>query len=286
MRTLLREPLVHFLAISLAMFLLFNVVSGAKGGADRRIVVSDATLANIVKQYEVVWKRPLTPTELEGLIDSHVRDEIFFREGVAMGLERDDPVIRRRVQQKLVVITEESAAARGAPTDAELESYLSKHADRYVRPAVIGFDQVMFNRARRGQALDADLAAAVARLRAGAKPDAFGDSSMLPATTPATSADLVARDYGDEFAASITALPVDAWSGPVASAYGVHVVRVTSRTPARAATLAEARAAIERDWERDRRLLASDDYYAKVRPKYDVVIESSIPDALNVGARN
>ena len=110
MRILLREPLLHFFALGLTLFLLFNFVSGAKGGADRRIVVNDATVANIVQLYQGTWKRPLTPPELQGLIDSHVREEILFREGVAMGLDRDDLMIRRRVQQKLVVITEESAA--------------------------------------------------------------------------------------------------------------------------------------------------------------------------------
>lgn len=163
MRKLLREPLLHFFALGLALFLLFNVVSGVKGGADRRIVVNDATVANIVKVYQGAWKRPLTPTELQGLIDSHVREEILFREGVAMGLDRDDLVIRRRVQQKMAVIIEE-AAARDAPADAELEGYLAKHAERYGQPAVIGFDQVMFDPLRHPSGLDATLAAALGRL--------------------------------------------------------------------------------------------------------------------------
>ena len=136
--------LLHFFALGLALFLLFNFVSAAKGGADRRIVVNDATVANIVQVYQGAWRRQLTPTELQGLIDSYVREEILFREGKAMGLDRDDLVIRRRVQQKMVVITEESAA-RAAPTEAELDGYLEKHAERYRRPAVIGFDQVMFD---------------------------------------------------------------------------------------------------------------------------------------------
>jgi hypothetical protein len=284
MRKLFREPLLHFLVLGLALFLLFNVVSGAKGGADRRIVVNDATVANIVQLYQGAWKRPLTSTELQGLIDSHVREEILFREGVAMGLDRDDPVIRRRVQQKLVVITEESAA-RPAPADAELEGYMNKHAERYGRPAIIGFDQVMFDPMRHGAGLDADLAAALARLRAGAKPDIIGDSTLLPATTATIPADLLARDYGDDFATSVIALPVGTWSGPVASGYGVHLVRVTSRTPGHPATLAEVRTAVERDWENDRRLLANEDYYNRARQKYDVLIDASLPGAPNAGAR-
>ena len=285
MRKLFREPLLHFLALGFGLFLLFNIVSGAKGGADRRIVVNDATVANIVRQYQGAWKRPLMPSELQGLIDSHVREEILFREGVAMRLDRDDQVIRRRVQQKIIVISEESAA-RSAPTDAELEGYLSKHAERYGRPAVIGFDQVMLDPRRHGSALKADIAAALAGLTAGAKPDAMGDSSLLPTTAAAIPADLLARDYGDDFAASLATLPVGVWGGPVKSGYGVHLVRVTSRMPGRPAMLTEVRTAVERDWENDRRVSAREAYYQKARQKYDVVIDVSVQGRLNAGARD
>jgi len=285
MRKLYREPLLHFLALGFGLFLLFNIVSGAKGGADRRIVVTDGTVANIVRQHEGALKRRLMPNELQGLIDSYVREEILFREGVAMGLDRDDQVIRRRVQQKIIVISEESAA-RPVPTDAELEGYLSKHGERYGRAAVIGFDQVMLDPRRHGSALKADLAAALARLTSGAKPDTMGDSSLLPTTVGAVPADLLARDYGDAFTTSLATLPVDTWSGPVASGYGVHLVRVTSRMPGGPATLAEVRTAVERDWENDRRSSASDGYYQKARQKYDVVIDADVHGRLNAGVRN
>ena len=152
LRGLLREPLLHFLVLGLALFLLYNAISGSRGGGDRRIVVNDATVATIVRLHQSTWKRTPTPAELKGLIDAHVRDEVLFREGAAMGLDRDDAVIRRRVQQKLVVIAEESDA-RAAPTDAELQAYLGKHADRYARPAIVGFDQVMFDPMRHGASL-------------------------------------------------------------------------------------------------------------------------------------
>jgi hypothetical protein len=274
---LIREPLLHFLLIGLLLFVLFNVVSGGRGGADRRIVVNDAMVGSIVQRYRSTWQRPPTPSELRGLIDSQVREEILFREGVAMGLDRDDPVIRRRVQQKLDVIAEESQA-RSAPSEADLAEYLGKHAERYARPAVVGFDQVMFDPVRRRANLDADLAGALARLRAGAKPDTVGDSSLLPANSTAIPADRLARDFGEDFAGYVLALPVGDWSGPVSSGYGVHLVRVNSKTPGRPATLDEVRTAVERDWENDRRVRANADYYARLRRKYDVVIDVALPD--------
>ena len=273
---LMREPLLHFLIIGLLLFLLFNAVSGRRGGADRRIVVNDATVASLVQRHQSTWRRPPTPSELKGLIDSHVRDEMLYREGVAMGLDRDDPVIRRRVLQKLGVLTEESAA-QSAPGDADLDAYLKTHAGRYALPAVLSFDQVLFDPVKRGSRLEADLAAALARLNAGADAGKLGEPSLLPGSVAAIAADRLARDFGDEFASAVVALPVGGWQGPVRSGYGVHLVRVTSKTAGRAATLAEVRAAVERDWENDRRLQASEAFERKLRKSYDVVIEAKLP---------
>jgi hypothetical protein len=278
LRRLLREPLVHFLVLGTALFVLYDALSGAKGGSERRIVVNDATVAAIVRQHQAAWKRPPTPAELRGLVDAHVRDEVLYREGVALGLDRDDAVIRRRVQQKLGVVAEESMA-RSVPTEAELQDYLDKHAGRYVRPAVVGFEQVMFDPLKRRTSLRADLDNALARLTEGASPEAMGDSSMLPASIGTIPADLLAREYGDGFAAALMALPIGSWSGPIASGYGAHLVRVNHRTPGRTATLAEARAAVAGDWEGDRRAQASEAFYRNALKKYDVVIDVDLPVA-------
>ena len=109
---------------------------------------------------------------------------------------------------------------------------------------------------------------------------------MLPASADPIPADLLARDYGDDFSTSLIALPLGTWRGPVASAYGVHLVRVTSRTPGRPATLAEVRTAVERDWENDRRLLGNEDYFHRMRQKYEVVMEATLPRMPETGARN
>ena len=274
-RRLIREPLLHFLLLGLMLFWLFKVASGARGGTDHRIVINDATVATIVQRYQSVWQRPPTPAELRGLIDTQIREEILYREGVAMGLDRDDPVVRRRVLQKFDVLTEESAA-QSAPGEAELAAYLKTHASHYAQPTVIGFEQVMFDPVRHGAHLERDVAAALARLRAGADPAVVGDGSLLPASVSASPADLLARDFGEEFAQALMALPLGDWQGPVTSGYGVHLVRVTHRTPGRPATLAEVRPAVERDWESGRRLQAKEAYYQKLRQDYDVVIEAKL----------
>ena len=282
-RKLIREPLVHFLLLGLLLFMLFNVVSGQRGGSDRRIVINDATVGAILQAYQGTWQRPPTPDELKGLIENRIREEVLYREGVSMGLDRDDSVIRRRVLQKLDVISEESVAQE-APTDAVLEKWLQQHADRYAKPAVLDFEQVLFDPVKHGARLKADLDAALARLQAGANPKSVGDQSLLPASAKETPADMVARDFGEQFAAALIALPVGAWQGPVASGYGAHLVRVSRRTPGHPATLAEVRTSVERDWEGYARAQAQEQYYRRLRRGYDVVIEANLPAAANPGA--
>lgn len=246
-------------------------MSGARGGAGRRIVVNDATVAEIIQRYQSVWQRAPTTAELQGLIETHVREEMLFREGVELGFDRDDPVIRRRVLQKIEVITEE-ASSRQAATDADLEAYLAAHADHYSRQTLISFDQILFDPVRHAAGIEADVDSALGRLRAGAKPDGIGDNSSLHRSDSADVASL-ASNYGQDFAASLTVLPLGVWSGPVTSGYGVHLVRVNTRTPGRPSTLAEVHGAVERDWEHERREHANADYLSKLRRKYSVVMD-------------
>ena len=273
-----REPLLHFLAAGFAIFLLYDRVAPHKAVAGNRLVVSSATVAALADRFQSAWQRPPTPVELGGLVDSYVDEEVLFRQGLALGLDRDDPVIRRRVLQKLAVVGEESGAI-AAPTDAELAAYLVAHADRYATPARVAFEQVMFDPQRHRGHLEADILAAKARLVAGAAPEDVGDPTMLSHRTSEQGIDLTGRDYGEEFAAALAALRVGAWEGPLRSGYGLHLVRVTTSTPGRPATLAEVRAAVTRDWENDRRVNALALYTKKLRNTYTITVES--PPAAN-----
>ena len=213
LRKLLREPLLHFLLLGLLLFLLFNLISGRQGGADRRIVINDAEVGSLVQTFQGTWQRPPTMQELRGLIDSRIREEVLYREGAALGLDRDDAVIRRRVLQKLDVISEESQSQE-APSDAVLGAWLQQHEARYAQPAVLNFEQVLFDPVRHGTKLKADVDAALARLRAGADPAKVGDQSLLPTRASASPADMVARDFGEQFASALIAAPLGVSAGP------------------------------------------------------------------------
>ena len=275
---ILREPLVHFLFLGLLLFVLFGVLSGRQGGSEERIVISQAMVDEIAQAFQATWQRPPSPSELQGLVDSRVREELVYREGLALHLDRDDPVIRRRVGQKLEVLAEESAVQQAAD-DAELQRYLQQNVDRYALPAEVAFTQVLFDPGRHGTQLETDMQAGLQRLEAGDSPEQVGDRTQLPTEVAATPVDLLARDFGDEFAQALPKLPVGQWSGPVVSGFGVHWVLVSNLTPGRPATLDEVRKAVERDWENDRRQQTKQAYYDQLRQRYDVIIDADLPGA-------
>ena len=266
-RQLVREPLLHFLLIGLAFFLLYGVVSPGDASG-HRIEISAAELADMRRQYAALWGGPPDARQLAALVETRVRDEILYREGMAAGLGRDDPVIKRRIRQKVEVMAEEENGA--APTDADLVAYLRAHPAVFTRPAIVSFDQIWFN--PEGPDTPATVAAAKARLAAGAAPAGFGQPSMLPAHVERSDTDSVARDFGSDFAAALVKLPVGQWSGPLASGVGVHLVRLNALVPPALPPLAEVRDAVTREWENDRRLAAREASYQRLRAKYTVSV--------------
>jgi len=276
-RSLLQEPLLHFLLLGMLLFLLYGKVAPTSGDGNR-ITVSRAVIAGLATQYQATWSRPPTAVELNGLVDSYVRDEILFREGVALGLVKDDPVIKRRVRQKLEVLIEEEGKSGGA-SDAELSAYLGKNAAKFRMPPVLSFEQVLFDPARYGDQLDSAVTESLAALNKGAPPESQGTGSMLPARVDRQPLDLVVRDFGDEFGKALETAPVGQWTGPVPSGFGVHLVRITERKPGYVPSLDEARKAVTREWENDQRVAALASNYERLRKDYDVVIEAENTEA-------
>lgn len=271
-KRLLREPLVHFLGIGLLLFGLYALVAPADTGGDR-IVITEATITDLKASHAKLWGRPPTDAELKGLIEARVSDEILYREGLAMGLDRNDAVIKRRVRQKYELIAEEEDSA--APTEADLEAFLKANPDRFRAPPVVRFTQVMVPLEGPAANVEVEVARLKAQLEAGADPASAGKPTLLPDRVDRMALDLVARDFGEGFAAALVDPPLNRWVGPVQSAYGVHLVRVDARTLAAVPPLSDVRAEVQREWENDRRLKARDARLAELRGRYTVEVEGS-----------
>jgi PPIC-type PPIASE domain len=274
-RKLLGEPMLHFLLIGLALFGAYRWRSPGDSGG-RSIVITRGVVDDLVTQHVAARGREPSAAELNHLIESYVHDEVLYREGVKLGLERDDIVVKRRVRQKIEVIAEEDASTR-APADADLSAYLTANQARFVQPAILTFEQVFLGQPTSGHGVVHAMAVTREALRSGNDPEKLGKPTLLPYRMTLTSADLVARDFGASFAAALEKVKVGEWVGPIDSSFGTHYVRVSDRTPAVAPQLAAVRDHVVREWENERRQRARNDAYTKMRGEYQVSIETELP---------
>jgi hypothetical protein len=272
MNRLLREPLLHFLLIGIALFVGYERLA-SPDLTGKRIVVNDAMVQQMAREHEARWTRKPNEQELAGLIESYVRDEILYREGLALGLDRDDTLIKRRVRQKFEVIAEEEGAQR-TPSDADLITYMSDNAARFLLPGRVSFEQVFFGDVQAPAVAERAITAARVALARGSEPSRLGQTSLLPGRVENGAQDMVARDFGAAFARQVETAPLGQWSGLVQSSFGAHLVRVSARTPASLPELDAVRLIVAREWESERRASARSDHYRKLRGNYAVVIEA------------
>lgn len=270
---LLREPLLHFLVLGGAIFGAFALVSnGDEASPDDGIVVTPGKIEHLATIFARTWQRPPTRGELEGLVREHVREEAAVRQALSMGLEDDDPVVRRRLRQKLEFLAADLGAQRD-PTEEDLAAYLEARAEDFRIDPRLSFRQVYFDPDTRGASLEEDVRAVLARLGAGADPGDLGDRTLLePAYDEASPADIAAH-FGEDFAARLASLEPGAWTGPLASAYGVHVVVVDHVGGGRVPTLDEVRSLVRLEWEAAERQRLIDEFYERLVRAYDVRVE-------------
>ena len=283
--SLLREPLLHFLAIGAALFLYFQW-SGGPGSTSNRIVLTAGQIEHLSAGFAKTWQRPPSDAELKGLIDDWVREEIAVREGMAAGLDRDDTIIRRRLRQKLEFLAED-VAETAPPTDQELQAWLDGHADAFRIEPQVAFRQVYVGRDRHGAAADADARALLARLAAGgadAAIDRLGDPIMLPQENALMPQREVARTFGQDFADRLASVEPGSWTGPIESGYGLHLVLVRERVAGAVPSLAAVRPAVERELTADRRTRELEAMYRRFLDRYTVVVERPASDASAVAA--
>ena len=226
MKEFLREPLLHFLLLAAAIFAVYDVAGKNAGGQPARIVITQGQIASMAEGFGRTWQRPPTTDELEGLIRDRVREEVYCREAVALGLDKDDPIIRRRLRQKLEFVTDD-VATQAEPTDGELSAYLKTHPDRFRVERRFTFRQVYLDPERHGENLARDAAQLLARLDQadrGTDVSELGDPFLLEHGFDAVPAGEIAKQFGENFAAKLGDLPLGQWQGPVESGYGVHLV--------------------------------------------------------------
>lgn len=267
--------MLHFLLIGAALFALFYQVADPETVSDNRIVISEADIDRMITLFERKSQRLPTQQELNGLVEAQIREEILYREALAMGLDQDDTIVRRRMAQKVEFMFNDLVAAVDA-SDEELQRFLSENPDRFIESARTSFVHIYLNADRRGDKAETDARQLLHSLdleQEAINPATVGDPFMFGYVFDDQSEHQVSRIFGDEFAKSLREIKTGNWQGPVASGYGLHLVYIKERTESRLPPLAEIRDAVLYELLTERRLEANQAFYKTLRNRYDVIVE-------------
>jgi hypothetical protein len=282
MKQLLREPLVHFILIGAGLFLLFHWAGESGelqlaqvGSTSKRIVLTQGKIEHLQAGFERTQGRSPSMEELDGLIGDYIREEVYYREALALGLDRDDTVIRNRLRLKMEFISDD-VAARVEPTDEQLRSYMKEHPDAFQVEQRFTFDHIYLNPERRPESLARDAAQLLKQLnQTGAQIDVseLGDTFLLDYNFAAVPQSEVAKLFGEKFATKLGELAPGRWLGPVESGYGMHLVLVSKRPEGRLPAREEVLAAVRREWFNAQRTETNEKFYQTLLKRYNVAIE-------------
>ena len=279
-RQLLREPLLHFLLLGALVYGLYWFNQGPAGGVDAsRIVVTAGEIEWMEASWEKRWGRGPTPAEIEGLVRDYVRETVMYREALAMGLDRDDTIVRRRLAQKLKFLAQDLLQVEPA-TEEQLRAYMETKRDQYTEPARLSFTHVFVDPDRRGEATLGDADRLLRELQTGGAPSEesgdLGDPLLLQAYYPERDESEISKLFGRGFATEVLKLEPGVWNGPVLSGYGVHLVFVHDREDARPLPFDAIRERVQSDWQDGERSRLDEEYYARLLERYEVSVEEPV----------
>ncbi len=271
MNRLLREPLVHFFIGGALLFAWYDLVADEASYAPDRIVIDANRVTALATTFQRIWLRPPTSEELDSLVSDFVDEEVLYREGLALGLDRDDLVIRRRLRQK-VEFLHSDLVGFAPPTETELGEFLASNRERFRTPALASFHQVYVNpEAKTSDATPYERAnSMLAHLRSGSAVE--GDPTLLPESMRSVSEREISSVFGEQFAADLVALGGEGWLGPFASSFGLHLVQIDERVEEHLPELAEIRAAVAREFEAERRAEQNARFLEELRARYDIEV--------------
>jgi peptidyl-prolyl cis-trans isomerase C len=279
MQKLLREPFFHFLLLGALIFVfyfIFNPVS--ESDTSNQILITQGDIDRFKQIFKKQWQRPPTDEELQGIIRSHLKEEILYREALAMGLDKDDTIVRRRLAQKVEFLISDISVPQEVEVE-DLMTFYQENTDRYTRPAKLSFRHIYFNPDRRGERTPDEANATLQTLQATNADinvaEDLGDRFMFPLMYQHAFTDEISREFGQDFASNLATLTPGSWQGPVQSGYGLHLVFISKREATSIIPFAEVRERVKNDYLYDLRQQRNDDVLDKLKARYEIVIEGN-----------
>ncbi len=267
-----REPSVHFLMLGALLFGLFALVNDeASSRPPNRIEITASNVERLRDVWSKQWNRPPTEPEIKGLINSHIREEVLYREGLALGLDQNDTIIRRRLMQKMEFLSNDLAELN-QPDESALNQYLLDNQERYQLPARASFTHIYFSVDKRGAKAVEDAKKVRSGLTAVRAPEK-GDSFMLPYDFELETPFEVERLFGKDFAEELFQSEINGWQGPIESGYGLHLIRIDEKIDSRMPELASVIDKVRTDWMFEQRKKMNEEIYERFKERYEIVVE-------------
>lgn len=272
-----REPLLHFLLIGIVLFLAYGYMNRGRGGIEssRQITVSIDDIRTMVSYFESQWHRPPTREEFNAMVEDKVREEVLYREGLAMGLDKDDTIVKRRMAQKMQFLAEDVATAH-EPSAAELSTWFEKNSKKFALPSRYSFRHVYFSFDKRSKNARNDAEKALASV-AGQPEDSklavsLADPFMFQDYYGDRAPEALAKEFGPQFAVAIEKAKPGSWQGPIESGYGWHLVYIDTIIPGRIPAFEEIEPDVKTAWLGEQKQQAWQKAYAEMRAKYLVYL--------------
>lgn len=283
-KRVLREPLVHFLLLGTILFALYGFFTADQNTEDKshEILLTNDEMLQMTMYFQSQWKRPPTQQEFDQLLENQIQEQILYREALALGLDQDDTIVRRRMAQKMKFLAEDVGAAK-TPTIEELKKWYEANSALFAMPGRISFRQIHFSPESGGQRAESNARAALSELEGetidSPRAAKLGDSIMLQDFYGDRSVEALAQDFGPAFAQQIRRIPPGSWQGPVESGLGLHLVFVSSLEPGRLPHFSEVETEVRNAWLAEQKEIAWRTAYEKMREKYTVLLPAPPEDA-------
>lgn len=280
-----RKPLLHILLFGFLLALVLLIVLGPPTSGDeaRRVVINDSDIAQLRATWIRQWQREPTPEELRGLLEQHIREEVFYREALARGFDKDDMIVRRAMMRKMEFLGQTQAEDQ-MPADEEIQAYFALRQERYRVPGAVSFFHVYINRDLRGEGAAADAQETLEQLRhQNIKIDElskFGDRFMLAPHYVGQTEQQVRSQFGENFARKVMSLEPGNWEGPLESGYGLHLVYVYERQVPLMPDWKDIKAEILQDVQSDAQRAARELFYTEILRNYQVIYRGQTLDIL------
>jgi len=281
---LFKEPLIQFLIIGAAIYGAYALFGSPEEDYRDNIILVDSNRINaMISEWESRWQRPPTRQEIDGLIGQYIKEDVLYRQAVAMGLNEDDPITRRRMAQKLEFLTSDLAQMQ-EPAEGELETYFDENEAAYRDPDRISFSHIFIDPDARGDATLDDADQLLAQLKTEGEPTEEmlqrGDRFMLQNYFAAATELDIRRQLGSGFAESVLALEPGQWHGPVLSGYGVHLVYVFTMQVAPAPQFEVVRERVLEDWHTVKREEFNQQFLKSLKERFEIIVDELPADRL------